>query len=92
MSSSCRPTSYKLKPGCSLRFAIMPKGEDPDSLVKAKGAVAMEEVLSRSMGNGRFSHHGMIGYTSAGAGVSIVPARFNCPPEITLHCLQASGP
>lgn len=39
-----------LKPGCSLRFAIMPKGEDPDSLVKAKGAVAMEEVLSRSVG------------------------------------------
>jgi DNA primase len=39
-----------LKPGCSLRFAMMPKGEDPDSLVKAKGAAAMEEVLSRSMG------------------------------------------
>jgi uncharacterized protein len=54
--------------------------------------ITLNCVLSRSMGNGRFSHHGMIGYTSAGAGVSIVPARFNCPPEITLHCLQASGP
>jgi DNA primase len=37
-----------LKPGCSLRFALMPKGEDPDSLVKAKGPAAMEEVLSRA--------------------------------------------
>jgi predicted MPP superfamily phosphohydrolase len=42
------------------------------------------------MGNGSFNHHGMIGYTSAGAGVSIVPARFNCPPEITLHHLHAA--
>ena len=26
----------------------------------------------------------MIGYTSVGARCSIVPVRFNCPPEITL--------
>jgi predicted MPP superfamily phosphohydrolase len=32
----------------------------------------------------------MIGYTSVGAGVSIVPVRFNCPPEITLHRLSRS--
>jgi DNA primase len=38
-----------LKPGCSLRFAMMPKGEDPDSLIKARGTSAMEEVLSRAM-------------------------------------------
>ena len=30
----------------------------------------------------------MIGYTSVGAGSSIVPVRFNCPPEITLHRLR----
>lgn len=50
--------------------------------------ITLNCVLPRSMGNGRFNHHGMIGYTSAGAGVSIVPARFNCPPEITLHHLH----
>lgn len=33
----------------------------------------------------------MIGYTSAGAGVCIVPTLFNCPPEITLHHLHVSG-
>jgi len=28
------------------------------------------------------------GYTSAGLGTSMVTARFNCPPEITLHRLE----
>jgi predicted MPP superfamily phosphohydrolase len=50
--------------------------------------ITLNCVLPRSMGNGSFNHHGMIGYTSAGAGVSIVSARFNCPPEITLHHLH----
>jgi hypothetical protein len=39
---------------------------------------------------GRWQYHDMIGYTSVGAGCSIVPVRFNCPPEITLHHLYAS--
>jgi len=34
-----------LKPGLSLRFAWMPTGEDPDSLVKAQGATAMRQIL-----------------------------------------------
>jgi uncharacterized protein len=50
--------------------------------------ITLNCVLPCSMGNGSFNHHGMIGYTSAGAGVSIVPARFNCPPEVTLHHLH----
>jgi DNA primase len=34
-----------LKPGKSLRFAFLPKGEDPDSLIKSGGAAAMKAVL-----------------------------------------------
>jgi DNA primase len=34
-----------LKPGCSLRFAVLPASEDPDSLIKARGAAAMQAVL-----------------------------------------------
>ncbi|HTH16476.1 MAG TPA: toprim domain-containing protein, partial [Magnetospirillum sp.] len=34
-----------LKPGKSLRFAVLPHPEDPDSLIKAKGAAAMQAVL-----------------------------------------------
>ncbi len=36
-----------LKPGLSLRFAWMPRGEDPDSLVRAKGAAGFRDELSR---------------------------------------------
>lgn len=34
-----------LKPGIGIRFATLPTGEDPDSLIKNKGVGAMEEVL-----------------------------------------------
>ena len=39
-------------------------------------------------GKGAWKHHDMQGYTSVGAGSSVVPVRFNCPPEITLHTLE----
>ena len=35
----------QLKPGFSLRFAILPQGEDPDSLVTAQGAQAFRKVV-----------------------------------------------
>ncbi len=34
-----------LAPGKSLRFAILPEGQDPDDLIKSSGADAMKEVL-----------------------------------------------
>ncbi|MFO0996530.1 MAG: DNA primase [Alphaproteobacteria bacterium] len=37
-----------LRPGCSLRFASLPPGEDPDSLIRASGAPQMERVLERA--------------------------------------------
>ena len=37
-----------LKPGLSLRFAWMPAGEDPDSLVRAKGPAGFREELDRN--------------------------------------------
>ena len=46
---------------------------------------------SRHMGSGPWKYRDMIGYTSVGAGSSIVPVRFNCPPEITLHRLCSAG-
>jgi hypothetical protein len=37
---------------------------------------------------GAWSYAGMRGYTSSGSGACIVNARFNCPPEITLHVMR----
>src|SRR5262249_10775270 len=34
-----------LQPRQSLRFALLPPGEDPDSLIRAQGSGAMREVL-----------------------------------------------
>jgi DNA primase len=34
-----------LRPGYSLRFAFLPPGEDPDSLIRAGGTVAMKKAL-----------------------------------------------
>ena len=39
----------KLAPGRSLRFALLPKGEDPDSLVKGSGLGAFRAVLDRAL-------------------------------------------
>jgi predicted MPP superfamily phosphohydrolase len=51
--------------------------------------ITLDSVLPRSLGAGPWRYHDMIGYTSVGAGSSVVPVRFNCPPEITLHRLQS---
>ena len=50
--------------------------------------ITLDSVLPRSMGSGAWKYHDMLGYTSVGAGSSVVPVRFNCPPEITLHHLH----
>jgi predicted MPP superfamily phosphohydrolase len=50
--------------------------------------ITLDSVLPRHMAAGAWHHHNMSGYTSVGAGTSIVAVRFNCPPEITLHHLR----
>jgi len=42
----------------------------------------------RAYVRGPWRYHDLVGYTSVGAGSSIVDVRFNCLPEITLHRLQ----
>lgn len=50
--------------------------------------ITLNSALPRRLGAGPWKHHGMHGYTSVGAGSSVVPVRFNCRPEITLHDLE----
>jgi predicted MPP superfamily phosphohydrolase len=52
--------------------------------------IKLEAALPRKMGAGAWKHLGMNGYTSVGAGTSILPVRLNCPPEVTLHVLRRS--
>ena len=50
--------------------------------------ITLSSVLPRRFGSGAWKYHDMVGYTSVGAGSSIVAVRINCLPEITLHHLQ----
>jgi predicted MPP superfamily phosphohydrolase len=53
--------------------------------------VILEAKIPRRLGSGAWSHGPMQGYTSRGAGTSVVDVRFNCPGEITLHRLRCAG-
>jgi predicted MPP superfamily phosphohydrolase len=50
--------------------------------------ITLDSKLPRHMGSGPWRYREMTGYTSVGVGASVVPVRFNCPPEITLHRLH----
>ncbi len=52
--------------------------------------ITLDSHLPRRFGAGAWRHGGMAGYTSVGAGSSIVAVRLNCPPEITLHRLECA--
>ena len=52
--------------------------------------ITLDSILPRFMGSGPWKYHDLVGYTSVGAGSSVVPVRYNCPPEITLHHLHRS--
>jgi predicted MPP superfamily phosphohydrolase len=52
--------------------------------------IRTEAASPRRFVRGSWRYGKMIGYTSAGAGTSIVDVRLNCPPEVTLHQLQRS--
>jgi uncharacterized protein len=50
--------------------------------------IKLEAVLPRRMGAGAWNYNDMSGYTSVGVGSSVVAARLNCFPEVTLHHLR----
>jgi predicted MPP superfamily phosphohydrolase len=47
----------------------------------------LDARIPRRLGRGAWTHGGMQGYTSPGAGASVVEVRLNCPPEVTVHRL-----
>ena len=53
-------------------------------------AVIYNANCPRRVCSGSWRHGNMQGYTSVGAGSSVVDVRFNCPPEVVLHRLICS--
>ncbi len=71
-------------------FAFFLAGHTHGGQLCLPGSIPMklEAKMPRRLGKGAWKHHDMVGYTSVGVGSCIVPVRFNCPPEITLHQLK----
>ncbi len=71
-------------------FDLMLSGHTHGGQICLPGSVAVTleaKGLPRHMGSGPWQHGDMTGYTSPGAGTCVLPARFNCLPEVTLHRL-----
>ncbi len=71
-------------------FDLMLSGHTHGGQICLPGGVpiTLDAHLPRRLGAGAWIYQGMAGYTSVGAGTSIVAVRLNCPPEITLHHLN----
>jgi uncharacterized protein len=71
-------------------FDVLLCGHTHGGQICLPGAIplTLDSKLPRPLGSGAWRYHGMAGYTSVGAGSSIVVARLNCRPEITLHRLR----
>jgi uncharacterized protein len=71
-------------------FNLMLSGHTHGGQICLPGSIPikLEAVLPRRMGARPWQYQSMTGYTSVGAGSSVLPVRLNCPPEIALHCLR----
>jgi predicted MPP superfamily phosphohydrolase len=74
-------------------FDVMLSGHTHGGQICLPGGIpiTLDAKLPRHMGKGAWRYGKLRGYTSVGAGSSVVPVRFNCPPEITLHQFEASA-
>ncbi len=71
-------------------FSVMLCGHTHGGQICLPGGfpIIWDASCPRQLAAGAWQYHDMIGYTSTGAGTSIVDVRFNCPAEVALHCLR----
>jgi predicted MPP superfamily phosphohydrolase len=71
-------------------FDLMLSGHTHGGQICLPGGVPVitDADVPRRFARGTWRYHDLVGYTSVGAGTSIVDIRLNCPPEITLHRLR----
>ena len=82
------PETYRL--AAHSDFTVMLCGHTHGGQICLPGGypITWDARCPRHLAAGAWCYHDMLGYTSVGAGTSIVSVRLNCPPEITLHRLQ----
>ena len=75
-----------------LGYAFMLSGHTHGGQLCLPGGFAIigNAPVPRRFLAGPWQHGSLVGYTSRGTGASGVPARFNCPSEVTIHTLRRS--
>jgi predicted MPP superfamily phosphohydrolase len=79
-------------PAAALGFSLMLSGHTHGGQICLPGGYAPilpVKKLARDLVKGAWRRGTMQGYTSPGTGACGVAARFNCPPEITVHILRS---
>ncbi len=74
-----------------LGYSFMLSGHTHAGQICLPGGIAIVRHgrCPNAMFAGAWSHGGLRGYTSRGTGSCGVAARFNCPPELTVHVLRS---
>ncbi|MCG6896049.1 MAG: metallophosphoesterase [Thiocapsa sp.] len=82
------PEIYRL--AAHAGFNLMLSGHTHGGQICLPGGIPIvwDARCPRAMAAGPWRYADLIGYTSVGAGTSVVNARLNCPPEITVHELR----
>jgi uncharacterized protein len=82
------PEIYRL--AAHAGFNLMLSGHTHGGQICLPGGIPIvwDARCPRAMASGSWRYRDLIGYTSVGAGTSVVNARLNCPPEVTLHELR----
>jgi predicted MPP superfamily phosphohydrolase len=82
------PEIYRL--AAHAGFDLMLSGHTHGGQICLPGGVPIvwDARCPRAMASGPWRYGALIGYTSVGAGTSVVNARLNCLPEVTIHELQ----
>jgi uncharacterized protein len=75
-----------------LGYAFMLSGHTHGGQICLPGGFAVigNAPVPRRFLAGPWQYGSLMGYTSRGTGASGVPARFNCPSEVTIHTLRRS--
>ncbi len=78
------PEMYREAAGAGMDLYL--SGHTHAGQVRLPGIGALVQLADcpRALAFGHWRHEGMQGYTTAGAGCSLLPVRFHCPPEIAV--------
>lgn len=82
------PQLYPAAAGRGIKLYLCGHTHAGQLRVPLVGAVKKNAPVPRRFVQGAWTYHGMQGYTTAGAGCSTLPIRFNCPPEVVLIQLR----